>query len=358
MNILRKSLYSFVDDICFAIDRQRDYYRDKHFISELDLPVLTKWERAEIKRIWPCFKFRDIDFIWMRIYKAEHGFDPYYLCDHQYAKLLRIVNNRIRIKSLVNKALYDIYMPHIPWPKVYLRRINGYYYDHEMKLINNVIEAIEILHQYNKFVIKAATDSGGGRGVQQINLEQEQVDLQALLLAYKGDIVVQAIIDQCDELKCFNPTSVNTCRITTIFMGNKSSYSAIFKVGRKNSKIDNWNSSFLLGVKENGSLTDFGYDVNLKKVYKSDVGIEFHGKLIPQFEEMVHLTQKYHAFYFPGTAIVGWDITVQKDGTPVVIEANLDFPGILGEQLCSGTFFKVFRDEICTIMTGNKKKFS
>lgn len=349
MNQLRKNVYSLLNQIYYEYDRIRDYYRDKHLIGELNLPKLSKKEKEEIRKVWPCFKFSDLDFIWMRIYKAEHGFDPYYLCDHQYAALLRIVNRSSNWVSLNNKALTDVYMPKIPWPKVYLRRINKKYYDNEMTEIS-FEQAVVILQSHLSFVIKPATGTGGGKGVKVIDNLLNQNEISKLFDDYNVDFVVQALIAQNDELSRFNPTSVNTCRITTINIGSKQSFSAIFKVGRKNSRVDNWNSSILIGVDKQGHLLDYGYDVNLKRIEKSDVGVSFSGNVIPKFAEMVELTQKYHQLYFPNLSVVGWDITLEKNGDIIVIETNLDFPGILGEQVCSGTFFKDFRDEICDVV--------
>ena len=353
MNHLRKKAYSLLNQVYYEYDRLRDYYRDKHLISDLNLPKLSKQEKKEIKRVWSCFKFSNLDFIWMRIYKAERGFDPYYLCDHQYAALLRIVNRSSNWVSLNNKALTDVYMPSIPWPKVFLRRINKKYYDNEMTEIS-FEQAVAILQSQSRFVIKPATGTGGGKGVKVIDNFLSQEEISKLFVAYYVDFVVQALIVQSDELSRFNPTSVNTCRITTISIGSKQSFSAIFKVGRKNARVDNWNSSFLIGVDKQGHLCDYGYDVKLNRIEKSDVGVPFAGNVIPKFAEMVELTLKYHNLYFPNISVVGWDITLEKNGDIIVIETNPDFPGILGEQVCSGTFFREFRDEICNVVKPNK----
>lgn len=353
MNFFRKQAYSFLNKIYYEYDRIRDYNRDKHFINDLNLPKLSKKEKDEIRKAWPCFKFSNLDFIWMRIYKAEHGFDPYYLCDHQYSLLLKIINKSSDWASLSNKALTDIYMPKIPWPKVYLRRINKKYYNDEMEEINHG-QAVALLRSQNSYVIKPATATGGGKGVKVIDNLLSQEEISRLFEDYDVDFVVQALILQNEELSRFNPTSVNTCRITTIKIGSKQSFSAIFKVGRKNSRVDNWNSSVLIGVDGQGHLDDHGYDVNLNRIEKSDVGVPFAGNVIPNFKEMVELTQKYHELYHPNLSVVGWDITLEKNGDIIVIETNLDFPGILGEQVCSGTFFKEFRNEICNIIENNR----
>lgn len=354
MNRLRKKVYSLLNQVYYEYDRIRDYYRDKHLIRDLNLPKLSRKEKQEIKRTWPCFKFSNLDFIWMRIYKAEHGFDPYYLCDHQYAQLLKIINRSSNWASLNNKALSDVYMPKIPWPKVYLRRINKKYYDNEMTEIG-FEQAVALLQSQKQFVIKPATGTGGGKGVKVIDNYLKQEEISELFAAYDVDFVVQTLIVQSSELSRFNPTSVNTCRITTISIGSKQSFSAIFKVGRKNARVDNWNSSVLIGVDKQGRLADYGYDVDLKRFEKSDIGVPFAGNVLPKFTEMVELTLKYHNLYFPNVSVVGWDITLENNDDIVVIETNPDFPGILGEQVCSGTFFKEFRDEICDAVNKRHK---
>lgn len=356
MNHLRRKAYSLLNKIYFEYDRLRDYNRDKHLINDLNLPKLSKKEKEEIRKVWPCFKFSNLDFIWMRIYKAEHGFDPYYLCDHQYAQLLRLINNSSGWISLVNKALYDIYMPRVPWPCVYIRRINNKYYNHDMVNIG-VDASIDFLMSLDNFVVKPGVDTGGGKGVKVIkNKKLDRGEIEKLLKNYDTDIVVQSLINQNDELSSYNPTSVNSCRVTTIHLGNKRSHSAIFKVGRKYSTVDNWNSSILLGVSNDGELSDYGYDVNLKHILQSDDGVAFKGKRIPFFSRMVDSAHSFHDYYFPKTAIVGWDITIDDAGNPVVIEANLGFPGIAGEQICSGTFLKEFRDEICNVVKKQENK--
>jgi hypothetical protein len=46
---------------------------------------------------------------------------------------------------------------------------------------------------------------------------------------------------------------------------------------------------------------------------------------------------------------VGWDVVIDNNNIPKVIEANLSIPGIPAEQLCSGAFFEDVRDELCKV---------
>ena len=62
--------------------------------------------------------------------------------------------------------------------------------------------------------------------------------------------------------------------------------------------------------------------------------------------EMMEFVKSNHQKLFPNAGIIGWDIVADNTGKITVIEINLDFPGILGEQLATYTFFEEFAQEI------------
>jgi len=64
---------------------------------------------------------------------------------------------------------------------------------------------------------------------------------------------------------------------------------------------------------------------------------------------LLSAVESYHKLYFPQCGIVGWDVVIDNNNIPKVIEANLSIPGIPAEQLCSGAFFKDVRDELCKV---------
>lgn len=47
--------------------------------------------------------------------------------------------------------------------------------------------------------------------------------------------------------------------------------------------------------------------------------------------------------------VLGWDVVVDKDNEVRIIEVNVDYPGIAGEQFASGTFFADRRDDIVSM---------
>ena len=54
---------------------------------------------------------------------------------------------------------------------------------------------------------------------------------------------------------------------------------------------------------------------------------------------------RYNAKRFATCKIVGWDIAIDEDENPILIEAKLNCPGITIEQACSGPIFGKFTSE-------------
>lgn len=326
------------------------YKKDKHLLNEHEYPKITKEELEQIRKTWPCFSFfGQKDLTWFRIYKKEHGFSPFFIDALQIKYVLERFNPPNQFSSLVNKAICDIYLPEIPFPEVYVRCLNGSLFDKQLKHLS-IAESISLLLGKEEFIIKPAMDSKGGAGVQKVvvnDLKSPQNDIEYLLAGAGDNFVVQEVLRQESVIAAMNPTSINGCRITTIYMDGKFNYSSIIKVGKKGAKVDNWNSSYFIGMTKDGILFPYGYDNKLNKVTVTDNGVQFGGTQVPCFEKMVKLTEKCHKKYFPNCGIIGWDIMVDNNNEPRVIETNIMRTGVVGEQLASGTFFEEFRDVIC-----------
>lgn len=331
--------------------RQHLYNRDSKFIKLHKLDWLTNEELNQIKKTWPCFDVKKEDLIYSMMYKKEYGFSPYFINDYQLGNILNKINPYKQVVSLANKAMIDVYFDELPLPKVIVKRISNIFYDEKMNIIteeNVITKLIDTL----KFVIKPSVDTGCGKGVKIIHLNSNNdnyIYLKELISLYGNNFIVQEILTQELEFSKLNPSSVNSFRVTSIFLDGKFNCSSILKVGKENSQVDNWNSGYLIGISNAGVLMNHGYDNDLNRIYKTDNGIEFGAMEIKNYDNIIAFVEKYHTKYFPNCGIVGWDIMIDSNNNIRVIEVNLDYPGVVGEQLCSGTFFENFRDEICNL---------
>ena len=102
--------------------------------------------------------------------------------------------------------------------------------------------------------------------------------------------------------------------------------------------VDNLSSGgVLVGVSSDGVLREYGVNNKYCKCEKTASGIELKGSKIKEVPTMADQMEYYHRRFFPSLGIVGWDVALDKNSQPVVIEANLVFPGILFEQLAIST---------------------
>ena len=346
---MKEKIKSIINNLRDIIFRWNVYKRDKMLIKKHSLPKLNKKEWNEIKSVWPCFKLKESDLIYLKLYKKENEFDPYFLCDYPLQLILKKTNPLGQVEALQHKGLVDIWFPELNFPKVYFRCIAGVLYDKDMNIISYE-DSLEIIKTKDSFIIKPTIETGCGKGVKKIITgTKTNEELKNIFKSYNRDFIVQETIKQSKEIEELNPSSLNTCRVTSIFINGKWGFSTIFKVGKKGADKDNWNSSYLIGVSTDGSLKDFGYDIYLNKVFKTDLGKPFKGIKLPVFDKMISFTKENHIKYFPHCGIVGWDILVDSNDNVRVIEVNLKSPGVIGEQIASGTFFREFNKEIISI---------
>ena len=334
--------------------REHCWRNDAWMINEYNLPELTSVEVESFKQTWPCFPSVDKrDLTYLRMYKYMYGFNPFFLPDFQfYEYIIKKTNPSDMVKPFENKAMYDLYLSKLPIAPTLTRAINGIKYDGEMNEINEASEIV-ILSRQTQFIIKPSKETGCGKGVQKVSIdaiEDKTSFLKKLLGKYGSDYLIQEVVEQNPTMSKLNPTSLNTCRVTTVYLNGKMSSSTILKVGKLNADKDNWYTSYFIGVTQDGVVFDYGYDAKLKRVTATDNGSKFGGIQLPEFQKMVSLMEYFHQLYFPMIGILGWDVVVDKDNNVRVIEVNVDNPGVAGEQFASGPFFQSRRDDIVKLL--------
>lgn len=321
------------------------YSRDKWIIDKFNLPDFSKAELRKINEVWPFVNATNDDLIWNRLYKMKYGFDPYFISDYQAQLIYSALNPIVDVEFLKNKALIDVYCSEIAFPKTYIKCLNGRLYDKECNEINES-KAVEILKGIDdsNLIIKPSVNSGCGKGVCKIPIEKEAI-LNAMYDAGKN-YIIQEYLKQCEFLSNLNKSSINTCRITSLFIDGRFSLSAILKIGKEGSVIDNWNSSYWLKIDEQGHLANTAFDYKLCEATASDSGVKFEGLVYPFFPLLISTIEKYHKKYFPTLGILGWDVFIDNHQNVRVIEVNPDYPEVKGTQFCVGTFFQGYRDTI------------
>ena len=318
---------------------------DKHLIIKaFKYSHLSHEEKQLLQKTWPGLEFYQMDLMWNCIHKHFCGFSPYYLGAMQAHTVRCTLNPHKQLASLENKAMCDVWFPEIPFPEVLVRCFGGVLYDRNMNIISET-EALNIIASEQEIIIKPSIDSNCGTGVRKINVRNNKIEEQ--LLASRQNYIVQKVLHQEETISRLNPSSINCCRITSLYINGKFDFSSMLKIGKQGVFVDNWHSSYLIGMTKDGILSDIGFDKQLNIVKMTDNGISFKGMKVPGFGKMIDLVEKSHKHYFPFCGIIGWDILCSADGDPVVVETNLTTPGLVGEQLVSGPFLEPFVGDIC-----------
>lgn len=306
--------------------------------ENLNLPPLTKEEIQKISNKWKGVVTNlEMGYPGFRIFKHYFGFNEEYIpfC-YFYPWMLRVVNPIHDSKVLSNKGMTYNYFPSIKQPELVARRINGC-----LLSANNVAISEEelldtILRSKVDMIIKLSSGSSCGKNIYMMKAGISYSNAKGILNNYTGDYVIQNILRQSSYTSVFNPSSLNTMRISTLMINGKVSVStAMIRFGNPGSIVDNLGSGgACVGIKDDGSFMDFGFTNSGMKI-DSWNNIKFTGRYIPNYGNVKELACNAH-LCIPTCGFAGWDIALDENDNPVLIECNLIYPGLFFEQLANG----------------------
>lgn len=300
-------------------------------MKKLVLEDLTGEEKQIVKTLWGLS-----DFSYHRMFKTLEGFDARYVSDYSFLpRALRALNPMEMSRAFEEKSLYGIIYSAIPQPKsLVICNRGGYIIDGKYVDLQN---AIDYLKEYDGFIIKPTHDSTQGNNVRFIR--PSEVDVKSILLSYGDNFITQERLSQSPLTSVFNNTSLNSFRISTLNINGRASLcNILFRCGQDGSVVDNGGAGGLMcGVSPEGRFHSFAYDKFYNRYETTKEGVRFEGHVVPFMEDIVNLTLRWHTEYLPHLGFAGWDIALDENNNPVMIEVNLRWPGIQFEQLCSET---------------------
>lgn len=316
---------------------------------------LTDIEKKELISKWGKVA-SNISFEEFEVFKYFRGFDANYMGHDLYLPIVaRKLNNYHYSKIYEDKCLTDTFCKAIKMPETVIRCINGEFYDKFFTQISKE-DAINIINKKNiELVCKPARDSSGGFGVIKISRNEGSRIIELLDLGI-SNFVVQKCVKQNVQLAKFNESSVNTFRVTTLLLNGKFDVcSIILRFGNKGILTDNFGSGGnVIAVNKDGSLQSFAYNNSFDKIVQvNDFSVdEIRFDFIP---ELLTTIEQCHRNDFPLSKLIGWDITIDESGEPVVIEINSSQPGIFMEQIVTGPIFGSRTQEVIDYVL--KKEF-
>ena len=248
--------------------------------------------------------------------------------------------------AYVDKNMYSRHFPSVRQPETIAHNMAGHFYTGEMVEMTRD-EVINRLRHIDRFIIKPAIESGCGRDVAVIN-GGGNPRLDEILDNYRADYIIQRLVVQHSTLSHLNPTSLNTCRLITYRRVGTSDYillGALVRFGGNGTFIDNsCTGGGFCKIYDDGKVDDkihkyrcFGWG----SLFEEKGVKNMH---IPNYERVVKTALRLHRS-IPYMDLIGWDIAVDAEGEPMLIELN-QYPDCEGFQIANGPMFGDYTDEL------------
>lgn len=177
-----------------------------------------------------------------------------------------------------------------------------------------------------------------GIGVHLVTNETAE-ELIELARGINGGAMLEECIRQDPYIGSIHPDSVNTLRVTTFRLGDRTEIlQPTMRLGVGSSFVDNAGSGGLLLAidTDTGAAKEYAYHVGGDRyTHHPDSGVRFADIRVPRWDEMCALARAL-SVKVPGVQVVGWDLALSEDGW-VIVEGNSS-PGIAPLQLSGGPF--------------------
>jgi len=332
-------------EIPYLINKER---RQEEWLAIKDVPVaigeiLTDEEKNQIRELWGMdpVSYREYE-----IYKAYNGFDPRFMAFSIYLPLIsRRLNNYFFTELYEHKSLLGyLTCGVINFPQCFIRVVDGDFYADDMRQISRN-EGLDLCASHDIVVIKDSVGSSGGKGVeilrlQDYNIEQRKEIIEKAISNRGMNFVVQEYLYEHNDLKRFNPTSVNTIRLQTLYLNGKFSIVArILRFGGEGAEVDNaCSGGIAVGIHSDGRLYKYGFD-NKATRHHSYRGITFEKEVLSFIPKLDEHVKDAHIKQFPMSRYIGWDFMIDMNGRFICIELNSSQNGATAFQLSAGPTF-------------------
>lgn len=334
--------------------------KNKHYFKSLKdsgiiVRRLSAKQKKQVDDIYKKYGFKYSYETHELVYSATGEFKADVFPEDMFREVETYLNDYYSKYVLTDKNYFDVFMPNVKFPHTIVRNIEGNLYDHNYNPITS-LKAKELIDAYDKVVYKPSIDSGFGKSVVLVDVKKENP------LEYgKKNYVIQEIIKQHPAVSKLNASSVNVCRMETVFLeGEVFVATAALRIGGVGSFTDNNISNdgkgmIVIGVDENGKLRKNGYYSCGSSTTCNPAGVEFEGYELPGYEKMVQIAKQGHQLY-PKVKFIGWDFCINEEGEVVCMEYNMKGPGVLYYQYVNGSLLGEYTHKVCEFAKKEKEK--
>ena len=332
--LLIKRPLSFIEHK-ILIYRQKQVHEqdDKERMKNVKMPELSKDAKKKIDNYWSKYIHRPIGYSFFRSVVYFLGKEPHDLYLYVpryiwYPYMYNVLNPPSVTKAFSDKLLFPLLFPSVKQPRIIIGYYNSSYItDNYSPLTED--QAIARVMDYGKpVIIKQSVDSMGGKGIEFLDQYDSEI-LRKTFDSRKMNFLVQEIVEQSDDIAFYNPSSLNTIRLETLFFNGKCT--VVFRMlrhGVQGMRLDNLSSGGIgVGIQDDGTLSFGCFDDVDGIIYTHYSGKKYSECKIPNFSNLCDTACRLH-YYVSQVGLIGWDFALDKNNDPVLIEANFFHPGI------------------------------
>lgn len=313
--------------------------------TDIEIPALSAELKREAEAYWSERGIILSSTDWHRYYYARTGkIDPRFVPDDVFHRIIRPKMNDIKMAAAwSDKAYTDWVVRDVRTVESVLRCVNGRLLDRNFELIDRA-DADRIMNGYEALVLKPSMFTDTGKNVV---LQHAPFAIDDIIARYGKYFVVQLPLRQHPDLALLNASSVNTIRIDTVLLDKEAhAIPAFVKAGQPGDFTDNGGGEkrIFIGI-ENGRYTDFAFDHDCNKFYSIPSGYAFAGQKVPFLDEICRAAEKAHT-RVPHFGLAFWDMSVDVNGEPVIVEMNLRYPDSYVPQVAAGPFFGDYTEDV------------
>lgn len=321
--------------------------KDERRVVLLKKAVLSSEQYKKIDNFFLKYYGEKIPYDWHRLYKSYTGkFTEEYFPEILFSSIYEPkVNPEDYRYVLDDKLLLNVFcldVNNVRTPKVFGVFCNGIYRD-EKHMAMTRFEFLDRFSNVGEAVIKPTQDTSSGYGVYLVNLLEgtDQISgrsLEELINAYKGAYIIQEVIRPHEILKTLYPDSINTFRIITYLWDGVVNHCPLtLRMGQGGSYLDNAHAGgIFIGVSDEGLLADKAF-TEFQTVYDShpDTGFIFENYHIPYVKDLIECAKRMH-LNTPQLGIISWDLTIDEEGSFILIEVNTRGQAVWFPQMANG----------------------
>lgn len=306
-------------------------HKKHHLYSHL---TLSPEQKEKIDTLFIQNYGKKFPYDWHLLYQSYLGV----FCENYFPEILfstklePLLNPKRYTRALEDKNIVEIIvsgLEEVRCPQTYLACIGGTFRDGYHQILNKE-EAASSLSNIGSCVVKKTIDTSSGRDVMMCEF-RDGIDtksgssVEQVFEIMGDDFIIQERISQWHELASLYPNSLNTFRVMTYIIDGEIKLCPLaLRMGRNGADRDNIHyGGIVVGVSNDGYLKDSAFSEYQERFPSHpDSGMLFSGYHIQHIDRIIVAAKKLHA-KIPQLKCLSWDLTLDAEGVPVLIEINM-----------------------------------